>query len=173
LIVEGITRTTLGRATRIVNANFQKAPGCTNITTKPDWMTCLRRAQLFSHGLARRAKDRDRRGFETARIDRLVAADADAVCPFGDADPGFIDARDFIDVPAGQIIEQAKPAFIGRAVDAILIFLHGALFFVHMRERHHHFIAPCLESLVIFWVLNCVHRTLPQGPCISFPRRGT
>jgi len=71
LIVEGIARTTLGRATRIVNANFQKAPGCTNITTKPYWMTCLRRAQLFSHGLARRAKDRDRRGFETARIDRL------------------------------------------------------------------------------------------------------
>ena len=61
----------------------------------------LRIRQLFSNLLAVGTEGRVGGGFETMRLDWLVATEASTVSAFGDTGQCVVDASAFVDVPVG------------------------------------------------------------------------
>jgi hypothetical protein len=54
----------------------------------------------------------------------------------------FVDASGFVDVPVCQTVEQLASAFIRRSIDPLFVFVHRALFLLHMLKRPYDFAAP-------------------------------
>jgi len=95
----------------------------------------LRIRQLFSNLLALGTEGRVGGRFETMGLNRLVATEANTVSAFGDPGQCVVDASGFVDVPVGQTVEQVASAFIRRSIDPLFVFVHRALFLLHMFKR--------------------------------------
>ena len=62
--------------------------------------------------------------------------------PSVDTGQCVVDASGFVDVPVCQTVEQLVSAFIRRSIDPLFVFVHCALFLLHMLKRSYDFASP-------------------------------